>query len=191
MENGHNSFHAKYTKHSRTAYSFPGMIAAWPFCCIAPRLAAAIRQPSFPASPPASSSHCTLNGHFPTPTPSDFHFSGNVRTYYTAARRSHLGLRPLRLGQLAQRAHPALAADYNAFSIGTKWHKAVYRGYTDASFTQRSPQPAWEGIQGPTIHAEVGDLVEILFVNRLTTHYASMHSMGLSYTKHGEGAEPW
>lgn len=34
---------------------------------------------------------------------------------------------------------------------------------------------------------EVGDLVEILFVNRLSTHYASMHSMGLSYIKENEG----
>jgi hypothetical protein len=34
----------------------------------------------------------------------------------------------------------------------------------------------------------VGDLVEIMFVNRLSENYASMHSMGLSYTKYDEGS---
>lgn len=155
-------------------------------------LLAGLAAASPQSSPPASASHCTLNGHLPTPTPSDFHFSGNVRTYYIAAEEVTWDYAPSGwdnwLSVPIQHSPRADAADYNAFSIGTKWHKAVYRGYTDASFSQRSPQPAWQGIQGPTIRAEVGDLVEILFVNRLTTHYASMHSMGLSYPKHDEGA---
>jgi hypothetical protein len=31
---------------------------------------------------------------------------------------------------------------------GTVWTKALYRGYTDATFTQRTEQPAWQGTQG-------------------------------------------
>lgn len=72
---------------------------------------------------------------------------------------------------------------------GTKWRKAAFRGYTDSSFTTKSPQPEWQGIQGPTIRAEVGDLIEILFVNKLQHNYASMHSMGLAYSKEYEGSD--
>lgn len=158
-------------------------------------IAAAVPQASSPASSPTPTptpARCHLNGQLPSPTPVDFHFSGNVRTYYIAAEEiewdyapsgwdNWLSL-PLKLSPRAD------AGDYNDFSIGTKWHKAVYREYTDASFTERTAQPAWQGIQGPTIRAEVGDMVEILFVNRLRTHYASMHSMGLSYSKNSEGA---
>jgi hypothetical protein len=78
-------------------------------------------------------------------------------------------------------------AGANAF--GTKWLKALYRGYTDASFSQYSEQPPWQGTQGPTIRSEVGDLVEIMFVNKMTENYATMHSMGLAYSKHSEGAD--
>nr|OQO29049.1 hypothetical protein B0A51_03384 [Rachicladosporium sp. CCFEE 5018] len=56
---------------------------------------------------------------------------------------------------------------------GTKWEKALYRGYTDATFSD-----------------EVNDLIEIMFVNKLDKYYATMHSMGLEYTKsQGEGAD--
>lgn len=79
-------------------------------------------------------------------------------------------------------------ANYNEY--GTKWLKALYRGYTDSTFSQRSEQPAFQGTQGPTIRSEVGDLIEIMFVNNLSENYATMHSMGLAYNKaHGEGAD--
>lgn len=72
---------------------------------------------------------------------------------------------------------------------GTKWLKALYRGYTDDTFTNYTEQPAWQGTQGPTLRAEVGDMIEILFVNKLSKNYATMHSMGLAYTKYSEGAD--
>ena len=81
----------------------------------------------------------------------------------------------------------ANSAGYNDF--GTKWLKALYRGYTDESFSQYSEQPAWQGTQGPSIRAEVGDMIEIMFVNKMTTNYATMHSMGLEYSKQSEGAD--
>lgn len=76
-----------------------------------------------------------------------------------------------------------------ANQYGTTWLKALYRGYTDATFTTRSEQPAWQGTQGPTLRSEVGDLIEIMFVNNLSKNYATMHSMGLQYTKYSEGAD--
>lgn len=75
-----------------------------------------------------------------------------------------------------------------ATKFGTKWRKALYRGYTDDTFSNYTAQPPWQGTQGPTIRAEVGDMVEIMFVNKLTQNYATMHSMGLVYTKYSEGA---
>lgn len=74
-------------------------------------------------------------------------------------------------------------------TYGTKFTKALYRGYTDASFKYLSPQPSYQGIQGPTLRAEVGDMIEIMFVNNLEQNYASMHSMGLAYSKTSEGAD--
>ncbi|KAK3045974.1 hypothetical protein LTR09_012500 [Extremus antarcticus] len=75
-----------------------------------------------------------------------------------------------------------------ATAFGTTWLKALYRGYTDATLNTQSPQPPWQGTLGPILRSEVGDLVEIMFVNRLSKNYASMHSMGLSYTKYSEGS---
>ena len=72
--------------------------------------------------------------------------------------------------------------------MGTKWQKALYRGYTDANFTTLTTQPTWQGINGPTLRAEVGDMIQILFCNKLTSNYASMHSMGLAYSKDYEGS---
>jgi hypothetical protein len=81
-------------------------------------------------------------------------------------------------------------AQYSGYTqYGTRWLKALYRGYTDASFSEIAPQPEFQGAQGPTIRAEVGDMIEILFVNRLKHHYATMHSMGLAYTKPYEGSD--
>jgi hypothetical protein len=31
-------------------------------------------------------------------------------------------------------------------------------------------------------------MIEIMFVNNMTSNYATMHSMGLAYSKHSEGA---
>jgi FtsP/CotA-like multicopper oxidase with cupredoxin domain len=68
--------------------------------------------------------------------------------------------------------------------------KAVYREYTDATFTTLKPRlPEWEhlGILGPLIRAEVGDIVKIVFKNN-TPFPFSMHPHGLGYGKESEGA---
>jgi FtsP/CotA-like multicopper oxidase with cupredoxin domain len=81
----------------------------------------------------------------------------------------------------------ANSAGANRF--GTKWLKALYRGYTDQTFSEYSKQPPWQGTQGPTLRGEVGDMIEIMFINKMTENYATMHSMGLDYTKYSEGAD--
>ncbi|HLJ85038.1 MAG TPA: multicopper oxidase domain-containing protein [Candidatus Eremiobacteraceae bacterium] len=52
--------------------------------------------------------------------------------------------------------------------LGWVYHKAIYREYTDGSFTQLLPVPISDrylGLTGPTIHAEVGDTIVIVFRN--------------------------
>ena len=71
---------------------------------------------------------------------------------------------------------------------GYTWEKAVYRGYTDATFTQQTEQADTNGINGPLLRAEVNDMIQILFVNNLKENYATMHSMGLYYGKQYEGS---
>jgi len=74
-----------------------------------------------------------------------------------------------------------LCIDRPPHSLLPQWKKALYRGYTDASFNNYTQQPETIGVQGPMLRAEVSDMVQILFRNSLTNNYASMHSMGLSY----------
>ncbi|KZM24232.1 uncharacterized protein EKO05_0005797 [Ascochyta rabiei] len=132
-----------------------------------------------------------LDGKLPSSTPSNFHFSGNVRRYYIAAEEVEWDYAPTGWDNwLGVPFNLSARAQYSGYTqYGTKWLKALYRGYTDASFSEIAPQPEFQGTQGPTIRAEVGDLIEILFVNRLKHHYATMHSMGLAYTKPYEGSD--
>jgi manganese oxidase len=74
--------------------------------------------------------------------------------------------------------------------IVSRYRKALFRGYTDASFKTRLDQgERWEhlGMLGPVIHAEVGDVVEVVLRNR-TRRPVSLHPHGLRYDKGSEGA---
>jgi FtsP/CotA-like multicopper oxidase with cupredoxin domain len=74
--------------------------------------------------------------------------------------------------------------------IGKELKKAIYREYTDATFTTLKPRPkAWEhlGYLGPLVRAEVGDTIKIVFKNNLTFP-ASVHPHGVFYEKTSEGA---
>ncbi|KAI6883316.1 Cupredoxin [Hortaea werneckii] len=143
-----------------------------------------------PESPYLSSCAAGLNGVLPSPTPAQWDYSGNVRRYYIAAEEVEWDYAPSGwdnwLGVPLANSPRANMAGANTY--GTKWLKALYRGYTDASFTELTDQPPWQGTQGPTIRSEVGDLVEIMFLNRLSRNYATVHSMGLTYIKADGGA---
>jgi FtsP/CotA-like multicopper oxidase with cupredoxin domain len=74
--------------------------------------------------------------------------------------------------------------------IGSVYRKSLYRQYTDATFTKRvAPTPATVhlGFLGPTIHAEVGDTIRVVFRNN-TRYPANMHPHGVFYDKASEGA---
>lgn len=84
-----------------------------------------------------------------------------------------------------------------------KFWKARYIEYTNSSFSTKSSQPAFLGIQGPTFRAEVGDTIEIHFCNHVEPpadargypgslncekRGISMHPHGVKYDKNDEGA---
>lgn len=75
--------------------------------------------------------------------------------------------------------------------IGRRNKKAIYREYTDATFTkrkQRSKDEEHLGILGPLIKAEVGDIIEVVFKNLASREY-SIHPHGLFYRKKDEGSQ--
>ena len=67
--------------------------------------------------------------------------------------------------------------------IGRKYKKAIYRAFTDATFTkqkQRTKEEEHLGVMGPMIKAEVGDTIEVVFKNLATRPY-SIHPHGILY----------
>jgi hypothetical protein len=74
--------------------------------------------------------------------------------------------------------------------IGRRYLKAVYREYTDGSFSTlnaRSPEETYLGILGPILHAEVGDTIVVHFRNN-TRLSIGIHPHGVLYDKSAEGA---
>jgi manganese oxidase len=74
--------------------------------------------------------------------------------------------------------------------VGRRYLKAVYREYTDGSFSAlkaRSPEESYLGILGPILHAEVGDTIVVHFRNN-TQLSIGIHPHGVFYDKSSEGA---
>ncbi|XP_055971194.1 ferroxidase HEPHL1 [Sorex fumeus] len=71
--------------------------------------------------------------------------------------------------------------------IGGLYKKAVYRHYTDNTYSTEIPKPAWLGFLGPILRAEVGDVLVIHLKNFASRPY-SLHPHGVFYNKDSEGA---
>jgi hephaestin len=119
--------------------------------------------------------------------------SGKVHTYYVAADEVEWNYTPNSINKITGKPFEGYAKLYverGPHSIGSVYRKAVYREYTDETFTKLKPRPPeWEhaGILGPVLRAEVGDTIRVVFKNN-STHPASMHSHGVFYNKDSEGA---
>jgi FtsP/CotA-like multicopper oxidase with cupredoxin domain len=111
----------------------------------------------------------------------------SVREYFVAAEEVSWDFAPSGLNlAMSHGGHgPGLPPPWTR---STRWRKVRYVQYSDDTFTTRTPQPAWLGILGPVIRAEVGDTVRVHFLNRTRGHYG-MHPHGLRYTKDHEGAQ--
>jgi hephaestin len=74
--------------------------------------------------------------------------------------------------------------------IGSKYLKALYQEYRDASFTSLKPRKAADahlGMLGPIIRGVVGDTIKVVYKNN-TTRPTSIHVHGVFYDKSSEGA---
>jgi FtsP/CotA-like multicopper oxidase with cupredoxin domain len=115
-----------------------------------------------------------------------------MRVYFIAAEERPWDYAPRRRNELSGRP---FGEDEKVFverrqgRIGSTYVKSLYRGYTDASFSRPAPRAAEEranGMLGPTIRAEVGDKIKVVFRNR-TRIPQSVHAHGVFYDKHSEG----
>lgn len=116
-----------------------------------------------------------------------------IRTYYIAADEVEWDYAPLGFNAITGLPFDDAA---NVFvgngpdRIGSKYIKALYREYTDETFTELKPRPpAWEhlGMLGPLVRAVVGDTIHFVFKNN-TSHPFSVHPHGVFYSKAHEGA---
>ncbi|KAM4860376.1 coagulation factor V [Thomomys bottae] len=71
-------------------------------------------------------------------------------------------------------------------SSTTSFKKIVYREY-EASFKKEKPQSSGSGLLGPTLYAEVGDILKVHFKNKANKPL-SIHPQGIRYSKFSEGA---
>ncbi|XP_044061159.1 coagulation factor VIII [Siniperca chuatsi] len=103
-----------------------------------------------------------------------------VRKYYIAA--VEIGWDYIYLDNV----DPASEQRRRSKDVPQKYIKAVYREYTDSTYTVPKPVPAWTGIQGPVIVAQAGDRVVVHFKNLASQPY-SISPVGVTYWKQSEG----
>ncbi len=109
-----------------------------------------------------------------------------VKTYYIAAEPIEWNYMPLgrnackRIWQAEGRSHDKdsegdaddmgvgmlVNADTGA-AVNMTFLKAVYRGYTDATFTKQTARSPQDGLLGPTLRVAVGETLQVVFLNRL------------------------
>jgi hephaestin len=116
-----------------------------------------------------------------------------TRTYYVAADEVAWDYAPTGSNQIT--GEP-FGETENVFvknrpdRIGKVYKKALYREYTDATFTTLKPRPPeWQhlGLLGPLVRGEVGDTIKFVFKNN-TGRSLSVHPHGVFYAKDSEGA---
>ena len=118
---------------------------------------------------------------------------GKIRTYYVAADEVEWDYAPSGIDQMMGMPFDVRANTFmerGPHRIGKVYHKAIYREYTDATFSTLKPRaPGWEhaGILGPILRAEVGDTIKVVFKNNASQAY-SMHPHGVFYQKPSEGS---
>ena len=120
--------------------------------------------------------------------------AGTTRTYYVAAdevqwdyapsgRDEAMGMEFDEVGKAFTESGP--------HRIGHVYKKAIYREYTDATFStlkKRGPEEQYLGLLGPILRGAVGDTIKIVFKNN-ASHPYSMHPHGVLYQKDSEGAD--
>lgn len=133
---------------------------------------------------------CSLSGAAQTAADTS---TPKIRTYYIAADEVDWDYAPGGVNKMMGmkfEGYSKVFVEKGPHRIGTVYRKALYREYTDDTFTHLKPKaPEWAhtGILGPILRAEVGDTIKVIFKNN-ATHPYSMHPHGVFYNKDSEGA---
>lgn len=116
-----------------------------------------------------------------------------TRTYFIAAEEVDWDYAPSGKDLMSGIGFDSVQAVYTVPGpkhLGRVYRKALYREYTDSTFTHPKPRDAhWIhlGILGPLIRAQVGDTLRVMFRNRARGHAYSLHPHGVFYEKASEG----
>lgn len=135
-----------------------------------------------------------LISHFARAAAAPAPATGKTRVYYVAADEVEWNYAPSGRDEAMGMPFDAIARTFTEsgpHQIGSVYKKAIYREYTDGTFTKlkpRSPQDAYLGLMGPILYAEVGDTIKVVFRNH-ATHPFGMHPHGVKYEKDSEGAD--
>jgi manganese oxidase len=101
-----------------------------------------------------------------------------VHTYYIATDEVEWNYAPSGIDKMMGmkfEGYETVFTERGPHRIGTTYRKALYREYTDATFSKLKPRaPEWEhlGILGPLLRAEVGDTISVVFKNNGTHPYS-------------------
>uniref|UniRef100_A0A8C3L1B5 ferroxidase n=1 Tax=Chrysolophus pictus TaxID=9089 RepID=A0A8C3L1B5_CHRPC len=90
-------------------------------------------------------------------------------------------------GKLVAYRMSVVYATRGANRIGRVYKKAMFRQYTDDTYSQEIPKAAWLGFLGPVLKAEEEDVFIIHLKNFASRPY-SVHPHGVFYDKDSEGA---
>jgi manganese oxidase len=118
---------------------------------------------------------------------------GVVRTYYVAAEETEWDYAPLGIDMMTGHPFEGTAAAYTQPGpnhIGRVYRKAVYREYTDGTFATRKPRPPQDeylGLLGPSLRAEVGDTIEVIFKNNASRPYSMRAPDDVFRPRHAAG----
>uniref|UniRef100_A0A087YJH5 ferroxidase n=1 Tax=Poecilia formosa TaxID=48698 RepID=A0A087YJH5_POEFO len=88
---------------------------------------------------------------------------------------------------IADDEHASIFLERGKDRIGSTYKKAMYREYTDATYSHLAARPDWLGFLGPILRAELDDVIIIHLKNFANRSY-SIHPHGLFYKKNSEGA---
>ena len=120
--------------------------------------------------------------------------AGVTRTYFIAAEETLWDYAPNphspMHGESMHEGEKIFVEGNGVDRIGSKYHKARFVEYTDASFEHVKPRaPEWQhlGILGPVIRANVGDTLKVVFKNKTQNMHTSIHPHGVFYNKGSEG----